>query len=96
MTPVSTIPRFGWHWSEGRVVQLRPDWEKVKIDVMRQGLMAKFTQHAGLRQLLLDTGDRVIHEASPNDAIWGWMGGSGQDLLGKLLVETRATIRKAG
>jgi len=80
----------------GRAVQLRPDWEKVKMEVMRRGLEAKFTQHGGLKQLLLETGDRAIHEASPSDAIWGWMGGQGQDLLGKLLMETRTKIRKAG
>src|SRR6267154_4639041 len=34
---------------------LRPDWETVKDDMMRQALLAKFTQHPQLRSLLLST-----------------------------------------
>lgn len=78
----------------GRKVALRPDWERVKTEVMRRALMAKFTQHQSLLGLLVGTGDAVIHEASPSDAIWGWMGGSGQDLLGKILMEVRTAIKK--
>src|SRR6266581_6929432 len=32
---------------------LRPDWEKVKDDTMREALWAKFTQHPKLKSLLL-------------------------------------------
>lgn len=78
----------------GREVDLTPNWERLKTGFMLDALMAKFTQHPDLKQLLLSTGDRVIHEDSPTDAIWGWMGGSGQDLLGRLLMQVRATIRK--
>ena len=78
----------------GRQVELRRDWEQVKIEVMRQALLAKFTQYEDLRQLLLSTGDRVIHEDSPTDAVWGWMGGRGQDLLGKLMMQVRTALKK--
>lgn len=73
----------------GQAVGLRGDWESVKIEVMRKALLAKFSQHADLQEMLLGTGDRVIHEDSPDDAIWGWMGGRGKDLLGRLLMQTR-------
>jgi len=32
--------------------------------------MAKFGQHADLREFLLSTGRRVLVEASPQDRIW--------------------------
>lgn len=79
--------------SLGKTVGLRPDWEDVKEDVMMAGLLAKFRQHPQLRQLLLSTGDRPVHEDSPNDMEWGWGQGRGQDRLGKLLVRVRAIIR---
>ena len=79
----------------GRRLQLRADWESVKIDVMRRGLLAKFTQHPELRRLLLATGDRPIHEDSAHDAEWGWMNGRGRDLLGRLLVDIRTTLEKS-
>ena len=77
----------------GREMRLRPDWEDVKLTVMRTGLHEKFRQNAYLGQLLLSTGNRPIHENSPHDAEWGWMNGAGQDLLGSLLIEIRPLLR---
>ena len=78
----------------GRGVALRPDWEQVKVAVMREGLVAKFNSHELARETLLSTGNRPIHEDSAHDDEWGWMGGVGQDRLGKLLVEVRETLRR--
>jgi len=36
---------------------LRKDWESAKCNVMREAVLAKFTQHEELRELLLATGD---------------------------------------
>ena len=36
---------------------LRPDWERVKDDVMRLAVRAKFETHVELREQLLATGD---------------------------------------
>ena len=49
-----------------RVARLRrPDWFEVNVGIMDTILEAKFTQHEGLRNRLLSTGDREIVEASP-------------------------------
>lgn len=90
---VRSAPSPGKAKRMGRRLALRRDWEAVKIDVMRRGLLAKFTQHHALGALLLSTGERPIHEMSVHDAEWGWMGGNGEDLLGRLLIELRAAIR---
>src|SRR5689334_21340172 len=41
---------------------LRRDWEAVKEGVMREALVAKFTQHPDLLDILLDTGDALLVE----------------------------------
>ena len=44
----------------GKKVELRPDWNDVKIDVMRQVLKAKFGQNKDLAEKLVATGDVQI------------------------------------
>ena len=57
---------------------------------------AKFTSHAELRNALLDTGDQEIVENAPTDYFWGCgQLGGGQNMLGKLLMETRSTLLAA-
>lgn len=73
---------------------LRCDWESVKVAVMRQAVLAKFTQHEELRALLLSTGDAELIEHTENDAYWGDGGdGSGRNMLGRVLMEVRAALR---
>ncbi|KAI0688517.1 DUF1768-domain-containing protein [Cytidiella melzeri] len=72
----------------------RHDWFEVNITVMDTVLEAKFTQHAELRQLLLDTGDRQLVEASPIDSFWGWGENErGRNELGKALMRLRDKLR---
>ena len=70
---------------------LRRDWESVKDRIMRDAVLAKFTQHDELRLVLLDTGDAKIVEHTENDSYWG--DGSGKNMLGIILMETRETLR---
>lgn len=56
----------------GRRVELRPDWEKVKIDVMRKILEAKFTQNDPLAERLLLTEPHFLVEGNDwGDDFWG-------------------------
>ena len=69
---------------------LRPDWEAVKDEIMREALRAKFTQHAELRSLLLATGKALLVEHTANDRYWADGGdGTGKNRLGQLLMELR-------
>jgi len=80
-------------WLGGdRSVPLRSDWETVKDDVMRKGVMAKFTAYADIRAVLLGTGDDRIVENAKNDPYWGIGDGNGKNMLGKILMETRAKL----
>jgi hypothetical protein len=79
---------------QGRQVQLRPDWEEVKYDVMVECLRAKFALPK-FREALLRTGDRQIREDSPTDFVWGYRN-NGQNLLGKALMQVRDEIKTEG
>lgn len=46
-------------------------WLLRRFDLVVEGNLAKFSQHPVLRGFLLSTGDQVLVEASPVDAIWG-------------------------
>ena len=77
----------------GRGVALRPDWEAVKVDMMWELVAWKF-ENPSLRQRLLDTGLRPLVEGNTwGDRIWGICGGSGQNLLGLILMKVREDVR---
>jgi N-glycosidase YbiA len=77
-----------------RKQKLRGDWESMKVDIMRRAVLAKFTQHEELRALLLSTGEAKIVEHTENDNYWGDGGdGSGKNMLGRVLMETREQLR---
>ena len=78
----------------GRGVVIRPDWEGVKVPLMRRFLTAKF-ESPFLAHLLLGTGDSLlIHGNSWNDRVWGICRGSGENLLGKILMEIREDLHR--
>jgi hypothetical protein len=56
-------------------------WRHHRFDIVTNGNIAKFSQHEGLKTFLLNTGNRVLVEASPRDRIWGiGMGASNPDI----------------
>jgi ribA/ribD-fused uncharacterized protein len=72
----------------------RKDWDKVKDVVMWKAVLAKFTQHPKLKELLLSTGDATLVEHTKNDSYWGNGGdGSGQNKLGQCLMSVRHWFR---
>lgn len=79
-------------------------WLKHRYEIVLKGSIQKFSQDADLKNFLINTGDRVLVEASPVDAIWGigiaadhknaehpelWRG---LNLLGFALMEARDVI----
>ena len=83
----------------GRNVKLRPDWEKIKVDVMRLGLILKFTD-AELAEKLIATGDEELVEGNWwHDNTWGnchctaCSRKGGRNLLGMLLMEVRKELQ---
>lgn len=75
----------------GQNVLLRPDWESVKVDVMRDLLRQKF-DHPELRRKLMETRrERLVEGNWWGDTFWGVCNGVGENNLGKLLMEIRGT-----
>lgn len=79
----------------GRRVQLRPDWESIKIDVMRQLVRQKFTKNALLRKQLIDTGlQELVEENTWGDTFWGMVDGEGSNHLGEILMDVREELKR--
>lgn len=82
-------------------------WKRVRYTTVKRGIKAKFVQNPEIRGILLDTGDKLLAECSPNDAIWGIKIGidderrfditqwDGENLLGRILMEVRDELRTA-
>ena len=81
------------------------EWQKNKVKIVVQGNLLKFSQNEELKKFLIDTGDKILVEASPYDRIWGigldennqdakniykW---KGENLLGFSLMEVRDIIK---
>lgn len=73
-------------------------WSLIRYNVMYHILYYKFSQNPVLRDKLMSTGNADIYEASPYDQIWG-IGSTdvnninGMNLLGRALMEVRATLK---
>ncbi|MBB4902318.1 NADAR family protein [Streptomyces griseomycini] len=83
-------------------------WSRERFRIVVEGSVHKFAAHPDLRDFLLNTGERVLVEASPVDRVWGiglaandagaadperWRG---PNLLGFALMEARARLRAGG
>lgn len=88
----------------GRKVTLRPDWESVKYSIMVDVLTAKFSQNVQLLNWLMLTGEEQLLENTTgwHDNTWGdcscpkCKNITGQNLLGKALMEVRASFAPVG
>ncbi|MBM3396650.1 MAG: NADAR family protein, partial [Betaproteobacteria bacterium] len=80
----------------------RPDWDRVRVKVMRWCLRMKLAQNwATFSDLLLLTGDRPIVEESRRDDFWGARPVDeqtlvGMNVLGRLLMELRDAVKAQG
>jgi type I restriction enzyme S subunit len=80
----------------------RPDWDRVRVKVMRWCLRVKLVQNwAKFSDLLLRTGDRPMVEESRRDDFWGAKPADeqtlvGMNVLGRLLMELREAVKAQG
>lgn len=77
-------------------------WDKISCHIVKRGVKAKFRQNPEILEILLDTGDAILAECSPHDAVWGigcslkdlhdpscW---KGKNCLGRILMEVREEL----
>ena len=75
---------------QDRSLDVREDWDLVKIDVMKKALFAKFEHNRRLKKMLLETGEEPLIHASQSDAFWGQSNeGVGENKLGELIMLVR-------
>lgn len=82
----------------------RPDFDEIRVDVMRWALRIKLAQHQEtFGALLIESGDRAIVEFSKKDDFWGAKPDGveptrlvGTNMLGRLLMELRDEYIAAG
>lgn len=78
----------------GKTVELRSDWDKVKVEIMYKANMAKYLNHLDLQEKLLATGTRDIIEGNTwGDTFWGAVDGKGQNHLGRIIMQVRFFLR---
>lgn len=83
-------------------------WSENRYEIVKEGNFHKFNQHQELKAFLINTGQKILAEASPVDLIWGiglaendpdaknparW---KGLNLLGFALMEVRDKIKSFG
>lgn len=95
---MSNTPRDAFNLAQNYAKQnpqsVYSDWHSSrKFRIMKEALIQKFSQNPTLRKLLINTGNKVLVEHTDKDTEWGDGGdGSGNNNLGKLLVEVRQGI----
>lgn len=90
---IASLPFPGQAKQYGKKIELRSDWEEVKVEVMLSLLRLKF-RHPHLRRKLIDTYPKKIEEGNYwGDTFWGVCKGKGQNVLGNLLMQVREEIR---
>jgi ribA/ribD-fused uncharacterized protein len=78
--------RLDHEWDSGR--------PPLKERVMYDALLAKFSQHEDLKNLLLSTGNaRLVHFGMRGEKYWGESKGNGRNRMGELLMRVRAELR---
>lgn len=73
----------------GRCLDIRKDWENIKVEVMRSLLKLKFKNSSMKKMLLATKGNTLIEGNTWGDTFWGVCNGDGENMLGKLLMELR-------
>lgn len=94
---IPEIPTAGKVKRFGREIQLRSDWESVKINEMRRILERKFSVYRSdmpmFAMLKATAPSELIEGNTWGDTFWGQCPvGSGKNMLGKLLMEIRDDI----
>lgn len=88
---IQEIETPGWAKKFGRKLELRPNWNDIRIEEMRNIVSAKFEHNPWLMDKLLDTSPHELVEGSYwNDRFWGKdLAGYGENNLGKILMKIR-------
>lgn len=76
----------------GQAIQIRQDWNDIKIELMKEFIKKKF-ESPFLADLLIKTGSsKLVYGNTWNDKFWGVCRGKGENWLGKILEGVREEL----
>lgn len=71
------------------------EWERTNVQIMYDGVLAKFLQNKDLADKLLQTDSSLLVEGNQwQDDYWGVVNGEGQNNLGIILMQVRNILRR--
>ena len=76
----------------GQCLEMREDWEEIKISVMADLVTQKFAHKKLRRKLLATTSVDIIEGNTWGDIFWGVCDGVGENHLGNILMDVRDEI----
>lgn len=80
----------------GRTIEVRKDWDDIKLPIM-EGLNYQKYQDPALKSKLLSTYPRELIEGNTwGDTFWGVCNGVGENHLGKILMKIRQELMENG
>lgn len=87
---IQTLKTAGECKRFGRSLDLRHDWNDVRLGVMTNLIRQKFAKGSELADKLVSTGSTEIIEGNSwNDTFWGVCRGKGENNLGKIIMMVR-------
>ena len=91
---ISKVKKSGEVKKLGRKINLRSDWDEVKLSIMNMLVRKKFISDWNLTYKLISTEDKELIEGNTwGDTYWGVCRGEGENNLGKILMKVREELR---
>lgn len=95
---IASLDTPGMAKREGRKLQLREDWDKVKVGIMYEIVKQKFETHSELKNRLLETKHSILIEGNYwKDNFWGCCPADnpqGKNKLGFILMKIREELKE--
>lgn len=90
---LTTSPRGAKDFANLNNAHDDPNWKEKRLSIMEEIVRCKVEQHAYVKDILIETGDKNIVEMNNDDAFWGWgEDHNGENQLGKIWMKVRSEI----
>lgn len=91
---ISEAPTPGAAKRWGRNVEIREDWEEIKLDIMLALVRQKFTIPELKKKLLATGKEKLIEGNWWGDTFWGVCKDEGENHLGRILMRVREELKR--
>lgn len=91
-------PKYWWqkYFFKNQYYLFHPQWNSIKLKVMKDAILAKVVQHIDARETLVATANKTLIVEMEN-TFWGInKNGQGENHLGKIFMDIRDSMMKDG